>query len=451
MTKTYFPARLLPGGGNNRRFRRLIAAVGCALLFFSGVCFFFPAPAHADPGGTLTVRVGYLGYEYQVRKTYTAADLRALGTDLQYYSWVDGLPSVVYMAAEGVQLWNIIADAGIDPGSAQRYYFRASDGHEPVQEFTSDSLFYTGRYCFPNLNLNMYYDAEYIDEEGAMQTERVYYADQTLDAGQAVPMIALNEEHARFDEHEAPDWAGLSTDMRTADGFRLVYGAAYVGDPYASFTNSVRLITHIDVLLVGSPPQEPGENDEDDYIGADPSNETPETGNDESDGGGRGTGDGDGTGAGSGEGTGGGEGGTGAGDGGTGEGAAGGTGGGEGTAGSESASGGMGIEIGAAASDAEAITLSDGTVVNGREIKGSKILMELNAIGGGGGGGKSDGDDPWKAYDIADESTPLKLPYEKESAAAVSGVMGLSFLFGAVAQGETPLLFFVPIRKRKEI
>jgi hypothetical protein len=345
-------------------------------LFFSGACFFFPAPAAADPGGTPTVRVGYMGYEYIERKAYTSADLRALGAGTQYYSWVDALPAPVFMAAEGVPLWNIIADAGIDPGSVQRYYFRASDGHEAIAEFTSDSLFYEARYWFPGLT------ADWDESIGAPGP----YAGDGAQPAQT--MIALREYHERFLPEPRPDL------MYDAAGFRLVYGAAYVGDPYANFTNSVYAITHIDVQLVGSPPDYWGANDENEYIGADLSNETTGTGG-EVDGDGKGAGDGDGIGDGEGGGDGGG--------------------------------GDMG--------DAEEIELGDGTVIRGREIKGSKVLMELNAISGG-GGGKSDGDDPWQEYDIADESTPLKLPYEKESAAAVSGVVGLSFVFGAVMQGE---------------
>jgi hypothetical protein len=369
------------------------------------MCILFRMPAYADPGGTLTVRVGYMGYEYQTRAVYTSADLRALGTGIQYYSWVDGYPAPVMMAAEGVPLWNIIVYSGIDPGSVQRYYFRASDGHEAYSEFTSESLFYAARYWYPNLTNTWVYD-EYGNsigpgvgaEEGAQPTE---------------PMIALREYHDRFLPAPRPDL------MYDAAGFRLVYGAAYVGDPYASFHDSVYGITHIDVMLVGSPPEDPGVNDDDDYIGSDPSNETTETGSDE-DGSGRGDGSSDGTGSGSGGSTGSGTGGSLDGDAGSGDGSAG---------------------IG----DVEEITLGDGTVIKGREIKGSKILMELSYAGSG-GGGKSDGDDPWSEYKIDEESVPLKLPYEQEAAAAVTGVTGLSFLLGAVAQGE---IFSTRRRKRR--
>jgi hypothetical protein len=274
------------------------------------------------------------------------------------------------MAAEGVPLWNIIVASGIDPGSVQRYYFRASDGHEAYQEFTSDVLFYSARYWFPNLTYTWVFDEDGRSigpgigaEEGAQPTQA---------------LIALREYHDRFLEAPRPDL------MYDAAGFRLVYGVLNDGQFNASFHDSVYGITHIDVMLVGSPPEEPGVNYEDDYIGADPSNETTGTGNDASDGDGKGEGDGD-------------------------------------------------VVGDAGIGELEEITLEDGTIIKGREIKGSKVLMELSYSGGG---GKSDGDDPWNEYDIDEASVPLQLPYEQEAAAAVTGVTGLSFLLGAVAQGD---------------
>jgi hypothetical protein len=404
-----------------KRTGKILAAAAIALLLFSGGAFLSAAPAYADPGGTLTIRVGYMGYAYVEKKTYTAADLRALGTEVQYYSYVDGLPAPVMMAAEGVSLRSIIVDAGIDPGSAQRYYFRASDGHEAYAEFTTQSLLDTTRYWFPKLSDTW---------------------DRTANGGRGGPgigadegmsptdtMIALKEYHERFLSAPREDL------MYDAYGFRLVYGAAYVGDPDASFHDSVHSVTHIDVQLVGSPPEERGENNQQGLIGADISNATTGSGNDGADGDGKGAGNGDGSGAGTGTGTNGGDGsGTGSGSGaGSGAGGGGTEVGGAGGVGAEN----IGGEISASQGGMVEITMGDGTVVRGREIDGGKVLMELAYTGGGGGGGgESDGDDPWNEYDVAEDATPLKLPYDSEAAGAVSGVMGLSFAFGAVVQGD---------------
>ncbi|MDR0817129.1 MAG: hypothetical protein LBN35_00665 [Clostridiales Family XIII bacterium] len=451
----------------------LIRAVALCSLVVSALCFFTPAAvpaAYADPGGTLTVRVGYTGYPYVEQKTYTSADLRALGTSTQYYSWIDGKPAPVMMAAEGVPLKAIMADAGIDTGAAQRYYFRASDGHEAIAEFTTALLLDTPRYWFPNLSKTWDNLADYGNGAPGVGAEEDKKLTET--------MIALKEYHERYIEEPRDDL------MRDANGFRLVYGAAFLNDPNAGFHDSVHSITHIDVQLVGSPPEEKGENDDDDLISSDVSNETTGSGSDTEDGSGKGTGQGDGSGAGTG---------TGSGDG-TGSGAGVGKGDGIASGGGDSQGKGAGgkgiisgsgkaqgdgkgkdkadgsgnkagrdkdsegavdiktdaeaeIATGAALGDVQEIVLSDGTVTTGREIGGFNVLMELSYAGGG-GGGISDGDDPWAEYDIAKDSAPLKLPEERRAAGVVFGVTGLSFTFGAGKQSEI-LNRLSKLRKRK--
>ena len=209
---------------------------------FSGMSPVYPDKYQiyaADPSGSINVKVGYLGTKYVTKKTYTATQLRDLGTTDQLFTYVDSMPAPVLQAARGVTLVNILKDAGIDPASVQRYDFRAGDGKQTNQEFTSQSLISTARYYYPNLISKWNKDTgkpEFGAEEGRIKVETV---------------IALEQYTERYGENEEAAWNKLHVNR----GYRLCFGMVSANDALGS-RDSVYKITSIDCLLVGSPPDD---------------------------------------------------------------------------------------------------------------------------------------------------------------------------------------------------
>ncbi|MDR0886037.1 MAG: hypothetical protein LBN22_06735 [Clostridiales Family XIII bacterium] len=226
--------------------------------------------SYAESGGTkeetttneeLTIRVGYFGSspDYVEVKKYSLADLHALGVHDQSYSWIDSLPAPVMQATRGVYLRDLIADAGIDIYSVSRYDFRSRDAHEPWSEMTSQALFDTPRYFYPNLVSTWDPITNWIGvgvEEGRAPVEA---------------MLAVEDYWER--SISEPDYSKL----HAADCYRLVFGMPTSDTKLAH--DSIKWIKSIDLMLVGSPPDDFGKNDEDDLAGSDQDNNNPGTGN----------------------------------------------------------------------------------------------------------------------------------------------------------------------------
>ncbi|MDR1816258.1 MAG: hypothetical protein LBR00_06290 [Clostridiales Family XIII bacterium] len=351
-----------------------------------------------DTGAVLTIRAGYYGYGYEDMAAFTAAELRSFANEIRGYSFIDHYPAPTIMAASGTPLEAVLLAAGIDVGSVQRLYFRAGDGYTAGDfEYTMQVLTGTTRYYFPNL-------VKYWDKA----TEKPGLgADQNPEV---VPVLMVYQEyHDRWEPY--PKYSK----MYATPGFRLVYGMTSIANNGAGdgFSYSIHDITAIDVQLVGSPPEIEAQKEAAALAGADKSNATKGTGNDDADTDGKGSGVGSGVGDGTGGGTGG------------------------GTAASGDGPG-AGVTV---SGETTQITMDDGTIVQGREINAPKVLMEI-AFAGGGGGGKSDGDDPWNDYEIAEDSAPLQIPQADGSAATLVGsVLGIAFALGAAKQTAGTSLF----------
>jgi hypothetical protein len=428
------------------RAKRICAAVVLTVIVIFTTAGFSLSDAnavYAAEGDTLTIRVGYMGTEYVERIVYTDSMLRDMGLREQAYTWIDAGNFPVMQATRGVSLIQVIEGAGIDPGSVQRLYFDAKDGHNADFEYTRQSLFDTERYYYPDLIKN--WDKMNNCPGAFTEDTRV----------SVEPMIAIEQYWERW--LAEPAWGKMDTHR----GFRLVYGmagldASVVGDAH----NSVHSLTAINVQLVGSPPKEPGNNDEDDLVGSNPDNE--DNGSGDGDGDGKGDGDGDdetpideveeepieeepideveeepieeepvdeteeesedeligsgnkgrGKGIGDKEGDG---------------------------MGSGSPSGNHlgGSLIGSSEGvdrrlgEPVSITLSSGEIVTAR------ALLQEDAIGLvslASAGGSNVGDNPWTVYEISPESEPLQIPVDNEMVPYVGGALLLCFALGGVGQ-----------------
>lgn len=203
---------------------------------------------------SLQVKVGYSGQVPELKKEYTVAQLEALGTKNQRFSWLTSVGGNIVQSAKGVTLKKILEDAGIDINSVSRIHFTCSDAHE-TKDLTIGYLCNQSRYYYPNLAKNWDYDdGKALDgaAEGRIAVETViatadYWKKNTLDDNDPEPYES----------------------MITSKRFRLCFGMTDT-QTVTSF-NSAKWIHSIEVTLAGAPPkdkQKPKDKDKNKPVGS---------------------------------------------------------------------------------------------------------------------------------------------------------------------------------------
>lgn len=187
------------------------------------------------PSDTLTIKVGYFGGPYYTKKVYTLNDFDKLPQVKQAYTFIDSIPAVCVDAASGVKLTDLLADAGIDVNSVQKFYFYATDVKKGWYQCLDKSfLLDTNRFYYPNLPSSWDY------EKGMSTPESVY------GAVRVEPVIAYKDNWQRYGE--APDFSVYDTSTR----FRLLFGQNDPGECTAP--QSAKWVHTIEVMLGGMPP-----------------------------------------------------------------------------------------------------------------------------------------------------------------------------------------------------
>ncbi|MDR1291838.1 MAG: hypothetical protein LBJ91_00360 [Clostridiales Family XIII bacterium] len=238
----------------NKVARVVLASIITAAITLSVPACFMPAGgvfAATDSNGNghaaseLKVYVGYAGYPYEERKTYTPESLMAVGGEVrQLYTWIDNMPAPCLNPARGVKLSDILSDAGIDYASAERIHFTCNDEHE-TQELTAPYLFDVTKYYYPHLFECWEYESL---EQGA---GRAGFGAES-DRERVETIIAVEDVWQRMLSASEP-WKGFG-DMDGARRFRLVFGMT---DTVARTAyNSAMWIESIEVMLAGAPPRQ---------------------------------------------------------------------------------------------------------------------------------------------------------------------------------------------------
>jgi hypothetical protein len=187
------------------------------------------------PSDTLTIKVGYFGGPYYTKKVYTLSDFDRLLQVKQAYTFIDSMPAVCMDAATGVKLTDLLADAGIDVNSVQKFYFYSTDIKKGWYQCLDKSyLLDTPRFYYPNLPVGWDY------EKGSSTLEAVYGA-VPVD-----PIIAYKDNWQRYGE--APDFSVFDTSTR----FRLLFGQSEPAECTAP--QSAKWVHSIEVMLGGMPP-----------------------------------------------------------------------------------------------------------------------------------------------------------------------------------------------------
>ncbi len=225
-------------GPRPRQMVALVLTLATLLGLLWSVC---PVTASADsgsrgvPADTLTIKVGYFGGPYYTKKVYTVSDLQAMPQVEQAYTYIDNMPAVVIDSGKGVKFADLLADAGIDVNSIEKFYFYATDvKHGWYEDLDKPYLLDTTRYYYPNLPAHWDYGTQ-MSMPGA-----------TNGAIKVDTIIAYQDNWKRF--VTAPDFSIHDTSTR----FRLLFGQTDTSTPTAS--RSVKWVHEIDVMMGGAPP-----------------------------------------------------------------------------------------------------------------------------------------------------------------------------------------------------
>ncbi|MDR0817347.1 MAG: hypothetical protein LBN35_01770 [Clostridiales Family XIII bacterium] len=225
----------------------ILAALSCLITWHGSTDVYAAEDSNGNgiAADVLSISVGYAGLEATVRKTYTAADLKALGEVQAKYTWIDRMPAPCYNLAKGAKLLDILKDSGIDEASVSRIHFTCSDAHE-TEELTSPYLFDQLKYYYPALFELWDYDAQIAGigaDEGQIPVDTI---------------IAYEDVWQRITspEDELKTW----DDMTSGSSFRLIFGMTDTQKQTAF--NSAKWIHSIEVTLAGAPPEEEDKKDE---------------------------------------------------------------------------------------------------------------------------------------------------------------------------------------------
>ncbi|MDD4592597.1 MAG: Ig-like domain-containing protein, partial [Parabacteroides sp.] len=193
-----------------------------------------------DPGlvaDTLTIKVGYFGSPYSIKKVYTRKDLGQMPQVQQAYTWIDRMPAVVMNSARGVKLEYLLEDAGIDINSIETCYFYCKDVKNTwYQALPKAYLLDMNRYYYPNL-----------PDHWDMDIQAPTFG-ATIDAKKVDTIIALEDHWERF--RTEPNFK----DMTITNSYRLVFGQTDALTPNAF--RSAKWIHSIEIMLGGTPPKD---------------------------------------------------------------------------------------------------------------------------------------------------------------------------------------------------
>jgi hypothetical protein len=189
------------------------------------------------PADTLTIKVGYFGGPYYVKKVYTLNDFDELPQVEQTYSFIDNMPSICIDSAKGVKLTELLEDAGIDVNSVQKFYFYSTDIKRGwYQCLDKPYLLDIPRYYYPNLPSHWDYETHWAlpeAEQGAVRVDAI---------------IAYKDNWMRY--ADTSDFENYDTSTR----FRLLFGQKDTIEHNAP--QSAKWVHAIEVMLGGSPPSE---------------------------------------------------------------------------------------------------------------------------------------------------------------------------------------------------
>jgi hypothetical protein len=190
---------------------------------------------------TLTIRVGYFGGPFYEKKVFSADELWGLNVVYEDYTYIDAMPSVVIDHVAGVRLDDLVAAAGIDPGSVQQFHFWTKDKASGYYtSFRRTELLDTPRYCYYSLPESFSID------EGLSGLDT---AQAGADARPVPTVIALADDWNRV--LAGAEFGSSYQNMDTNTRYRLIFGQSGPAEQAAS--RSAKWIHAIEVVLGGAP------------------------------------------------------------------------------------------------------------------------------------------------------------------------------------------------------
>lgn len=242
----------------NINMRRLKMTTIAAVMVMVVVIFApFASYAADSPGGDLPVRVGYFGDDddYRTKSVLSNSEIQSLGMQTRYYTNVTNVGTIMYMAAQGPRLSDVLSKAGIDLNSVQAIHIRTADRHNEKNSwygsFPAKSYLSEARYYYPAIN-----GLWEVSEEGGSGTPQK----GALKGAVKVDTILAVKSYSTKNPIEARDMKNLASKMDTQYSYRMCAGQKPLTEgvkttPAAVTANETAYkIFGIDVQLYGSPP-----------------------------------------------------------------------------------------------------------------------------------------------------------------------------------------------------
>lgn len=207
--------------------------------------------AKEKAGDKFTVRVGYFGddKDYRVKKVFSRSEMESLPQQLNYYTNMTRVGTIMTTIAEGPTLKTLLNKSGIDIGSVRLIHLRTTDStgdsNNWFMEFPASKYINSSLYYYPNLvdNWKKISDGVGIPKTGALKN------------GKRVDSIIAFKSYATKSMDEAKEIS--KSDMTDEDSYRFCAGQPELKENVrtseVSSNESAKWIYGMDITLWGSP------------------------------------------------------------------------------------------------------------------------------------------------------------------------------------------------------
>lgn len=232
--------------------KKLLTGLLAVVIICSMLLLYTPSEVYGQAAGdTLIVRVGYWGEDgdYRTKAELTRQQLESLPQQLNYYTNMTRVGTIMATVGRGPKLSDVIGAAGIDIGSVRMLHLRTTDAGGNINnwflDFKADKYIGSTLYYYPNIidNWEVIGDSLGKPLEGALSGK-----------SQVDTILAIESYSTKI-----PSKAKTinASQMNTADSYRLCAGQSLLTEGQetsdVSSNESAKWIFGIDVTLWGSP------------------------------------------------------------------------------------------------------------------------------------------------------------------------------------------------------
>lgn len=211
----------------------------------------------ADTDTKVIVSVGYWGGEKYTRAEMKMPELIAMyGTDKQIYTWIDKNGNAGTSEAEGIYIYRLMNELGINMDSIYEYNFRIKDGNngtESIKQWTPSQLFDTKYSLYPAYLQCLTDDTWWLSDFFNMAANRssASYLQNAWDEKEEVePMLALYKKNSIWKDGITPSTLDF-TDLSALAMPQLLFGQSGMNNSGRGYAEEG--VEEIDIWFSGYP------------------------------------------------------------------------------------------------------------------------------------------------------------------------------------------------------